>query len=160
MQTIIRQYAADDLDDLLFAWESASKIGHPFLTADFLEQEQHNIAHVYLPVADTWVAEQGQKVIGFISLIGNEVGALFVQPQFHGTGVGRALMEKARELQGDLEVEVFKANAIGRNFYKKAGFEPLSEKMHEPTGHEMLRLKLSANNLRITDNSPHSGKTP
>ena len=54
-------------------------------------------------------------------------------------------MDKAHEIHGDLEVEVFNANVIGRKFYKRYGFERLEEKMHEPTGQQVLRLKFTAN---------------
>lgn len=143
-QRVIRRYKDEDLAAVLAAWQSASQLAHPFLTAEFLATERDNIPNIYLPIADTWVMEQDGAVIGFISLLDNEVGALFVQPQFHGTGAGRALLDKARKLHGDLEVEVFEANSIGRRFYDKAGFEPLAEKIHEPTGYKLLRLKLSA----------------
>lgn len=143
-QRIIRKYEDRDLNGVLSTWENASRIAHPFLSNEFLEQERYNIPNVYLPNAETWIAEQGAQIIGFISLIGNEVGAIFVQPGFHGTGAGRALMDKAQELCGDLEVEVFKANSIGRKFYSIYGFKPLSERIHEQTGNKLLRLKFTA----------------
>jgi putative acetyltransferase len=43
--------------------------------------------------------------------MGNEVGAIFLRPKFHGHGIGKALMLKAQEIDGTLEVEMFKANA-------------------------------------------------
>ena len=98
-----------------------------------------------LPKADTWVYEQEGIVVGFISLIGNEVAALFVQPAFHGTGTGRALVDKARELHSDLEVEVFEVNSIGLQFYLKYGFVPLLEKNHEITNKKVIRLRFTAN---------------
>ena len=51
-------------------------------------------------------------------------------------------MDKANELHSSLEVEVFKANTIGRKFYSSYGFELLEEKHHEPTGQPLLRLRL------------------
>lgn len=45
--------------------------------------ECHNIANVYLPNAGTWVWESDGRVVGFISLPGNEVGGIFVDPKFH-----------------------------------------------------------------------------
>lgn len=54
-------------------------------------------------------------------------------------------MDKAQERHGDLEVEVFAANAIGRKFDYRYGFRPLSEKTHEETGDKVLRLKVTAN---------------
>lgn len=144
MNRTVREYQADDLQDLLAAWESATRLAHPFLTDDFLDQERRNIPELYLPNAETWVIEQDQRVIGFIALLGNEVGAIFVDPEHQGTGAGRALMDQARALRGNLEVEVFAANAIGRRFYERYGFEPLSESIHEPTGKTLLRLQFQA----------------
>jgi putative acetyltransferase len=144
MTLAIRQYAAADLRGVLSSWENASKLAHPFLPEEFLDKERYNIPNVYMPNADTWVAEIDGNVIGFIALIGSEVGALFVEPDFHGTGVGRALMDKAQELRGDLEVEVFQSNPIGRKFYSRYGFVLLTETIHEETGNKVLRLKFTA----------------
>ncbi len=119
LELIIRKYNDKDLTEILSAWESASEVAHPFLSQGFLDQERRNIPELYLPNADTWVAEHDGHDVGFIALIGNEVGAIFVSTQFHGKGVGRALMNKAREIRGELVVEVFRKNKIGRNFYSK-----------------------------------------
>lgn len=141
MTHLIRQYKESDLQAVLSSWENAVKIAHPFLKEAFLDTERYNIPNVYLPNTDTWVAQVDEKVVGFIALMGNEVGAIFLEPLFHGRGIGRALMDKAQEIHGTLEVEVFKANPIGRKFYSRYGFELLAESVHEPTGQSVLRLK-------------------
>lgn len=140
----IRPYKNSDLEAVLSSWEIATRLAHPFMTNEFIAQERTNIAEIYMPNTDTSVAEIEGKVEGFIALIGNEIGAIFLNPKFHGKGVGKALMDKAQELHGDLEVEVFKENSIGRKFYSQYGFEQLEEKLHEPTGQQVLRLKFSA----------------
>ena len=145
LELTIRKYSEKDLAEVLSAWESASEVAHPFLSQGFLDQERRNIPELYLPNADTWVAEHDGHVVGFIALIGNEVGAIFVSTQFHGKGVGRALMNKAREIHGELVVEVFRKNEIGRNFYSKYGFEFSSESIHEQSGNALLRLEYSPN---------------
>ena len=140
MNVIIRSYQDFDLNDLLTAWEHATKLAHPFLTKQFLEQEKLNIPNLYLPNADTWVVVDAEKVVGFMALIGNEVGALFVEPDYHGHGLGKALMDKAKSLHSKLVLDVFKENKIGRRFYDRYGFQLLEEKMHEETGNMLLRL--------------------
>ena len=140
----IRQYKETDLEAVLLSWEVATRLAHKFMTDEFIAQERKNVAEIYLPNTDTWVAEMEGEVKGFIALMGNEVGAIFLQPDCHGKGVGKALMDKAQELHGDLEVEVFKENAIGRSFYSKYGFEAFEEKLHDPTGQQVLRLKFTA----------------
>lgn len=138
----IRHYSKADLEAVLSSWEKATRLAHPFMTDEFITQERINVAEIYMPNTDTWVVEIEGDVEGFIALMGNEVGALFLQPKYHGIGAGRALMDKAQKLHGDLEVEVFKENSIGRKFYSQYGFELLEEKVHEPTGQQVLRLKL------------------
>lgn len=140
----VRPYTKPDLEAVLAAWDSATRLAHPFMSDAFLTRERTNVARVYLPNTETWVVEIDQAVIGFIALMGNEVGALFVQPEFHGKGAGKALMDKAQDLHGDLEVEVFKANSIGRAFYARYGFTPQYTYLHEPTGQPVLRLGYTA----------------
>jgi putative acetyltransferase len=142
----IRQYHPSDLNAVLDSWEVATRLAHTFMSDDFIKQERINTADIYIPNTDTWVAEMDGKVVGFIALMGNEVGAIFLQPSFHGMGIGKALMDKARDLHGDLEVEVFKENTLGRNFYSKYGFNYLEEKPHEPTGQQVFRLRYISEN--------------
>lgn len=144
MNIIIRPYQDSDLSDLMASWESASSLAHPFLTAEFQAQVRKDIPALYLPNADTWVAEIDSNVVGFISLLGNEVGALFVATDHHKQGVGKTLMDKALSLHTKLELEVFKENSIGREFYKRYGFEQLEEQNHELTGNAVLKLAYAA----------------
>jgi putative acetyltransferase len=141
----IRQYEDSDLDAVLSSWETATRLAHPFMTDEFIAEERINVAEVYMPNTDTWVIDIDGVVEGFIALMGNEVGAIFLQPKHHGKGAGKTLMDKAQKLHSDLEVEVFKKNSIGRKFYSQYGFEHLEEKLHEPTGQKVLRLKFTSN---------------
>lgn len=142
---MIRKYRPADCEGVLRVWTQASALAHPFLSEEFLERERHNIPNIYLPNAETWVWVADGQVVGFISLLGNEVGAIFVAPPFQRSGIGRALMERAQALRGDLEVEVFTSNLLGRAFYTKLGFELMRQKIHDQTGLEVMRLRLAAN---------------
>ncbi len=141
MTHIIRQYIEADSNGVLSSWENANRIAHPFLSKTFVDKVRNDIPNLYIPNAETWVAEVDGQIVGFISLIGNEVGALFVEPEFHGIGIGRALMDKAQSLHEKLDVEVFKENTIGRKFYTAYGFEFMLEKKHEESGEAVIRLR-------------------
>ena len=140
MTYIIRHYQASDLDAVLSSWENANKIAHPFLSKSFVDRVRHDIPNLYLPNADTWVADVDGETVGFISLIGNEVGAIFVEPTHHGMGIGKALMDKAGSLHKSLALDVFKENKIGRKFYDRYGFVTQAETLHEDSGQQVLRL--------------------
>lgn len=137
---MIRKYNKKDVDAVVSSWRLASELAHPFLTAEFFEQEADNVRNVYLVYAETWVVEAEGRVIGFIALIEDEVGGLFVDPKFHGQGHGRALVDKAVTEKGPLRVEVFKLNEIGRSFYDSYGFVGLDEYTHEASGQPTLRM--------------------
>ncbi|KEI70980.1 GNAT family N-acetyltransferase [Endozoicomonas elysicola] len=144
MSTEIRLYQDSDVNALLAVWEASSRLAHPFMTEAFFGQERRNIPELYLPNAETWVVVQDRTVVGFIALIGNEVGGLFVDPALHGQKLGKALMDKARELHGSLVVEVFKDNTLGRRFYDRYGFQLIEEKVFERTGDVLFRMELAA----------------
>ena len=131
---MIRPYDPKDLDQLLDAWRSASEVGHPFLDEAFFAKERKAIAEVYMPNAETWVYETDGKVVGFIALAGDEIGGLFVHADYHGKGLGKALVDHARTVRAHLFLKVFEKNEVGRAFYKRYGFEKVGEEMFEDVG--------------------------
>ena len=138
---MIRAYQPADTNAIIEVWYQASAVAHPFLSAPFLAQEADNIRNIYLPNTKTWVYELDGQIVGFIGMIDNEVGAIFINPQHHRKGIGQQLMNWVAQMHEALEVEVFKANAIGRAFYQKYGFTFLKEGFHEPSQQAILRLR-------------------
>ena len=120
----------------------ATRLAHPFLTDDFIAGERTAIREMYLPNTVTVVAEDdGGAVIGFASMMGDELGAIFLDPAHHGTGVGLALMNVAAKGHDVVEVEVFERNPIGRAFYEKYGFQELKRSVHDATGETLIRMR-------------------
>jgi putative acetyltransferase len=140
---MIRKHQESDLEDILNIWYQASTLAHPFLDDAFVEKVKKDMREIYIPGSETWVYEDKGKVIGFIGMMGNEIGGLFVLPNHHSKGVGRHLVEFIRESHEELEVEVFRKNKIGRSFYDKYGFKIFKEFIHEESGQEVLRMKLT-----------------
>jgi putative acetyltransferase len=86
---------------------------------------------------------EGATIVGFIALVGNQVGGLFVDPAFQGEGIGRLLVDHARSLHAELELEVFAKNTGARRFYERYGFRRIDELIHEETGHPVVRMRLA-----------------
>jgi len=53
-------------------------------------------------------------------------------------------MQRAQASRGELEVEVFEMNLLGRAFYAGLGFELVHRKVHNQTVLDLLRLRLAA----------------
>ena len=148
---MIRQYTDSDVDAVVAVWRNASELAHPFLSSEFLDKEEGNVRNVYPKFAEIWVKETNSQetsaqVIGFIALIGNEVGAIFLSPDHHGKGIGRELMDYAVNIKGDVTVDVFKQNEIGRRFYDGYGFKAVREYVHEPTGQVTVQMVFNQSN--------------
>ena len=139
---MIREYTLNDTDALITIWEKANTLAHPFLLPDFLAFVKDAVRNIYLPNAETWVIEYQGRSIGFIAMIGNEIGGLFLDPAYHGHGYGRALVDHVVDLKGALQVEVFKENDLGRRFYEGYGFEFVEEYLHEQSGAVTVKMSM------------------
>ncbi|WP_136442229.1 GNAT family N-acetyltransferase [Pacificoceanicola onchidii] len=137
---MIRNFESKDTKAVVSVWRAATRVAHPFLADELVEQEAENLRNIYLVHAATRVMEMDGQVVGFIAMIGNEIGGLFLDPALHGNGYGLALVDDAARKLGTLEVEVFGRNAVGRRFYDRYGFHPIGSSTHKATGETVLRL--------------------
>lgn len=138
---MIRPYEDTDLKELLDVWYASTSVAHSFMDTAFLEKEKKNVRDVYIPNTKTWVYPNGYGLDGFISMIDNEVGAIFVRPEKQGKGIGKVLMDFVSQFHKTLEVEVFKENKIGRGFYDAYGFKKMKEYVHDETQQIVFRMK-------------------
>ena len=139
---MIRKHKEQDLKAIINVWYKSSTLAHPFLSSSFMEKVKSDMTNIYIPDSETWVYEIENAIIGFISMVDNEIGGLFVLPNNHSKGIGTKLVDFIRKEHLDLEVEVFEKNHIGRAFYDKYGFEKIKEYHHKESGNKVLRLKL------------------
>jgi len=139
---MIRPYIDYDLEAVLDVWYRASLEAHSFLPQGFFETERGLLAEQFLPQSETVVCEFGGSVVGFLSLVDNEVGGIFVDPDHRRQGIGRVLMDEAGAKRPRLELSVFKQNHSGRSFYASYGFREIGRQINEETGLPELRLHL------------------
>ena len=138
---MIRKYNEIEIPTLVDIWEQASRIAHPFLNDEFTQMVKKAMREMYLPNSDTWVYEESNTIIGFISMAENEIGGLFVNPKNHSNGIGTSIVNHMKQFHKELEVEVFEQNKIGMPFYKKFGFKIINEYIHEESNHKVIRMK-------------------
>jgi putative acetyltransferase len=131
----VRAYRDDqDRDRLADIWLAASRVGHPFFVEKELLDQQAEVRNVYLRQAENWVFEDGGRQMGFIGLIDNFIGGLFVDPSAHGGGFGKALVLHAAALKGALDVEIYAANVRAIGFYRRLGFIEVSRGSQDEGG--------------------------
>ena len=131
---MIRAYREGDLEEMVRIWYDASVIAHPFMPASFWSSYKPAMKEKYLPLAENYVFEQEGKVTGFISLVGENVCALFVAPDAQGKGAGKELIEHAKTMKRRLVLKVYRENRKAILFYEKRGFRELGEEIDRYTG--------------------------
>lgn len=144
---MIRAYEPQDTDTLISIWENANAMAHPFLPKAFVAQVKEDMRNIYLPNAETWVLEDNGQPVGFIAMIGTEIGGLFLAPAQHGKGSGRAMVDHIVALKGPLRVEVFKENAVARPFYERYGFIFEEEYLHDQSGHIAYKMSMPTSGI-------------
>ncbi len=131
---MIRNYRETDLKEMVRIWYDASVIAHSFMPASFWASKKSIMKERYLPLAENFVFEEEGRITGFISVVGERVCALFVAPEMQGKGIGRTLLEYAKNLTGKLSLKVYRENENAFRFYKKCGFVAAGEEVDEYTG--------------------------
>lgn len=139
---MIRKYKPEDTEALISIWDKSEVLAHPFLSSKVRDQVRADMSSMYLPNAETWVLEADGVPVGFIAMIDNEIGGLFLDPSQQGKGWGRKMVDHVVAIKGPLTVEVFKDNKIGLPFYERYGFAVTGEGMLETSGDETFKMAM------------------
>ncbi len=141
---MIRESEPEDIHDVLDVWLFASIQAHGFMDRTFWESNMDAMRDIYIPGSDTYVFKENETIKGFFCLHGDVLAAMFVAPEFQGKGIGRKLMDKAKSLRNRLELTVYKENPKSMAFYQRCGFEIITEKVDDPTGHMEVLMRYAA----------------
>jgi putative acetyltransferase len=121
----IRESTPADGSRVLEIWRRAVDATHHFLTLTDRRDIDAEVA-TFLPGASLDLAvDETDRAIGFMLLDGGRMEALFVDPDIHGSGVGRALVEDAVRRHPGLSADVNEQNHQAIGFYERLGFEHL-----------------------------------
>ena len=69
-----------------------------------------------------WGAFEGAILRGHVALLPGWIDHLYVDPPFHGQGIGSALVTLAQREQDELRLYTFQSNTRARALYERHGF--------------------------------------
>jgi len=90
----------------------------------------------------SFVAVQYEQVIGTATLKGQEIGSMFVNPDFQGCGIGKLLIKHIEDVAKKSNVTQLKAysSIAAIEFYKHLGYHEIKEKV-EPDGEITIEIE-------------------
>jgi putative acetyltransferase len=123
VQVSIRRATPEDAPALAEIHARARRECMPYLPDLYSDEEILRFVRetVFLN-EELWVAEADAGVVGFLALSDDLLYHLYVNPDFHGKGVGSALFAQVQALRpAGFRLWVFQRNAQARAFYEHRG---------------------------------------
>ena len=125
-----------EINKVMEIWKESTIKAHSFISEEYWMKNYDVVKEKYLPMAATYVYLEGNEIKGFISVLGGEfIGALFVDVNCQGKGIGRKLIEHIKQIYDSLTLAVYKDNEGAVGFYKKTGFVLKQEQLDKETNH-------------------------
>ena len=133
---MIRKLNEADIDKVMDIWMKSTIKAHDFISKEYWQDNYNTVKEVYIPMSETFVYKDVQGIKGFISVINNEfIGALFVDIDFQGNGIGKQLIDYAVSKYGKLQLAVYKENKKSVEFYINRGFKIIEEQINDDSKH-------------------------
>jgi GNAT superfamily N-acetyltransferase len=139
----VRSYRDDDRDACRALWRELTQTHRDLYEDDSIGGDRdlgdYFDEHLERAGADrVWVAEVGERVVGFTSLLlssegpSGELEPIVVAPDMRGTGVGRALTEHVVAAARGLGLRRLDVRPVARNeaaigFFHELGFDSLGQ---------------------------------
>lgn len=133
----------EDFGRMADIWLEASVAAHGFIPREYWEANAEPMRTRYLPSAENYAYVEDGRAVGFISLNGEHIEALFVSPSCQGRGIGSALLGYAKNLCRTLTLAVYKENSGAMRFYMDRGFSVVEERVDVQTNHPEIIMKWS-----------------
>ena len=118
---MIRPATAEDHGRLIEIWRDAVTATHDFLDGGEIDALEADVRQWLTTAPEVLVSTDGEGVQGFIGMDGAVVDALFVAPEAHRQGHGRALLAAVAD-RAPLRLDVNEANPRAVTYYERMGF--------------------------------------
>jgi GNAT superfamily N-acetyltransferase len=120
----LRQATPADGDAIADVYLASRADALPYLRRVHTDDQVRSwIGRVVANRPGTWVALVGGRIVGFLSVEGEDLDQLYLAPGFYRRGIGARLLDKAKALSpSGLHLYAFQRNSRARAFYEAHGF--------------------------------------
>lgn len=130
---MIRKLQKADINRVTDLWLDTNFKAHDFIPAQYWKSNYDAVKEM-LPQAEVYVYENDNKIQGFVGLNDEYIEGIFVSDEMQSQGIGKLLLDFAKEKRMKLHLNVYQKNIRAINFYQREDFEIRGEGLDEATG--------------------------
>lgn len=130
---MLRPFEDKDLDQVMDIWLTGNLQAHPFVEESYWRGQADRVREL-MGQAQLLVWEEAGQVAGFLGLWGEHIEGIFVSPEHQGRGIGKALLQAAKERCPSLTLNVYQNNPRAAAFYRREGFVAVERGTDPETG--------------------------
>lgn len=137
---MIRELRKADINSVAEIWLDTNCKAHAFIPASYWESNFALVKEM-LPQAEVYVYENDKGIQGFLGLNGEYIEGIFVSEAAQSHGIGKCLLDYAKNRKPALCLNVYQKNVRAIRFYQREGFQIQREGLDAATGekdYEML----------------------
>ncbi|MCM2454758.1 acetyltransferase [Rhizobium sp. CG4] len=136
----------DDLPRIMDIWRRAVDATHDFLAPDDRDAIQAELVTFFPQISLLLAVDDNDTPLGFMFLHDGHMEALFIDPDQHGKGIGKALIQRAVAEHPALTTDVNEQNHKALGFYEHQGFERTGRSTHDGQGrpYPLIHLRYKA----------------
>lgn len=136
---MIRDFNKQDIDRIMEVWLDTNISAHKFIESEYWKSN-YDAVKAIMPSATIYVYEENTTIQGFIGLMDSYIAGIFVSQKFQSKGIGKALLDYAKDKKDALSLNVYQENDGAVRFYLREGFAIANEQMDENTGKTELSM--------------------
>jgi ribosomal protein S18 acetylase RimI-like enzyme len=124
---MIRRAGPEDADEIAATFIASFETLLTFLPDLHTREEHRRFITEIVPVDhEVWVAEEDGRVVGLAAIGEGTLSHLYVHPDFHGRGIGSALLDKTKEVRPQgFTLWTFPQNENACRFYERRGLSAI-----------------------------------
>ena len=130
---MIRELRKADINKVANIWLDTNIKAHYFIPVQYWKSNFELVKELLLQ-ATVYVYEDKQEIQGFIGLSDEYIEGIFVSDEMPSLGIGKFLLNYAKDKRSKLLLNVYQKNTRAISFYQRERFEIQCNGIDEATG--------------------------
>lgn len=131
---MIRELQKADIDKVADIWLDTNMKAHSFIPAQYWKDNFELVRGLLLQATVFVYEDESKEIQGFIGLNDEYVEGIFVSDKMQSQGIGKALLNYAKDRRSKLRLNVYQKNTRAISFYQREGLLIRSSGLDEATG--------------------------